>query len=83
MYCFTEGLAGDSGGFGVAGRLLAPETWGWLEVTELSVGLILAISIISGAFEICAIFMTLFSGVTLVVWSGEESEVGGIIGGRA
>ena len=46
-------------------------------------GLILAISVISGAFEICAIFMTLFPGVTLVVWSGEESEVGGIIGGRA
>ena len=46
-------------------------------------GLILAISVISGAFEICAIFMTLVPVVTSGVWSGDESEVGGIIGGRA
>ena len=45
--------------------------------------LILAISDISGAFDICAIFMTLVPVVTSGVWSGDELEVGGIIGGRA
>ena len=39
VYWGTEGLIGDSGESGAAEGLLATETWGWLEVTELSVEL--------------------------------------------